>query len=237
MSSQESLDALNVYMKCQLVRSQKGRPKAVPPSPFVTVTRQTGAGAITVAEKVAVILNGGPVAEQPVPWTVFDRNLIDVVLEQHDLPSNVAKYMPEDRVGLIEGQLGEILGLHPSVSSLVKKTSQTIMQLAEMGHAILVGRGANILTRGIDGGFHVRLIAAADRRIEHLKQYYGLDQEQATERMRKTDEARMQYVRQNFDQDDSDSLLYDCVINTTHLTYDEAAQLIAGHVRRRTGQK
>ena len=31
------------------------------------------------------------------PWTIFDRNLVERVLEDHDLPARLAKFMPEDR--------------------------------------------------------------------------------------------------------------------------------------------
>jgi hypothetical protein len=51
----------------------------------VTISRQTGCGAFVVAEKLAHYLQEHSSKDAP-PWTVFDRNLMDKVLEDHNLP-------------------------------------------------------------------------------------------------------------------------------------------------------
>ena len=42
---------------------------------------------------------------------------------------------------------------------LVHKTAKTILQLAEMGNVIIIGRGANVVTAHMNNIFHVRLVA------------------------------------------------------------------------------
>ena len=51
----------------------------------VTLSRQTGCGAFVVAEKLAHYLQEH--SKSGSPWTVFDRNLMDKVLEDHNLPA------------------------------------------------------------------------------------------------------------------------------------------------------
>src|SRR5580704_8037439 len=63
----------------------------------VTISRQSGSGARIIGEQLAHHLQAhAPTGSRP--WTVFDRNLVEKVLEDHNLPSRFARYMPEDRI-------------------------------------------------------------------------------------------------------------------------------------------
>ncbi|MHC4470642.1 MAG: hypothetical protein ACYTDY_15195 [Planctomycetota bacterium] len=44
------------------------------------------------------------------------------------------------------------------MTRLLGKSNRTILHLATMGNAIIVGRGANIVTRRLEGGIRVRLV-------------------------------------------------------------------------------
>jgi len=59
----------------------------------ITLSRQAGSGAHSVAEKLLEILQA-QVPEGSCPWAVFDRNLVAKVLEDHHLPNRLAKFMP-----------------------------------------------------------------------------------------------------------------------------------------------
>ena len=77
------------------------------------------------------------------PWMVFDRNLVEQVLEDHHLPNHLARLMPEDRVSDLTDMLHQMFGFHPPFWTLVHQTSETILRLANQGNVILIGRGAN----------------------------------------------------------------------------------------------
>src|SRR5882757_7504792 len=81
------------------------QPSAQPQSPpprtpwrAVTISRHTGCGALAVAEKLAALLQQNNFPLQ-YPWKIFDRNLMEKVLEDHRLPTRLAQYLPEDRIG------------------------------------------------------------------------------------------------------------------------------------------
>ena len=67
------------------------------------------------------------------PWTVFDKNIVEKVLEDHHLPKRIAKFMREDRIFEGTDIMDELFGLHPSAWSLAHKTAETILHLAELG--------------------------------------------------------------------------------------------------------
>ena len=65
--------------------------------PFVTVSRQVGAGGTTVAELLAEILNERARGGEGT-WTVFDKNLGLRVLDDHDLPHSYVEFLKEESV-------------------------------------------------------------------------------------------------------------------------------------------
>ena len=85
--------------------------------PAITLSRQTGSGARAIAGGTRRFLQSHDTV--PCPWTVFDKSLVEKVLEEHKLPKETARFMPEDRVSAIQDAVEELLGLHPSSRTLV----------------------------------------------------------------------------------------------------------------------
>lgn len=228
MTFAQSFDACKAYMTCQFQSSGDPQKRKLP-QPFVTISRQVGAGGITVGRKLVEILNQKD-KNARCPWTVFDKNLVSAVLEEHHLPQSIADYMPEDKVSELKTIVEELVGLHPSDWALVRQTSETILHLALMGNAVLVGRGANLITRKVPHGFHIRLIGSLPKRIAHLQQYFELTKDEATKLAKKEDQSRKDYLKKHFARDIDDPLMYDAVLNTDHIPYEETAELIARQV-------
>jgi len=226
---------LNRYLGAQTKATAKGsgRREQGPKRPFVTISREAGAGAFAVGQKVADILNDHP---HDVPWTVLDKDLVEIVLLDHHLPQELSKYMPEEAVNTVGHFIDDVLGHHPPLEVLVRKTNETMIALAQMGDTILIGRGGNFLTRDLGGGLHVRLVAPTGRRIQHLREHYGMSEREAVDYLKKTDKSRQDYVRDVFKRDVADILNYDCVLNTALLSYDAAAGMIAGLIQERRSE-
>jgi cytidylate kinase len=216
------------YIDCHLQTSKVLTPitRGQVRPPAVTISRETGAGGLSVAELLAQRLM---VYQKPedCPWTVFHKNLVAKVLEDHHLPTRLAQFMPEDRVSFIADTLEELLGLHPSSWNLIHETAETILQLAELGHVILVGRGANVITKDLPHVCHVRLVGSLERRCQRIEALHKITTEAARQFIRKEDSARKRYVRKYFDRDIDDPLLYHLVINTDWVSLEEAADVVA----------
>jgi len=198
--------------------------------PFLTISRETGAGGHTVGQRVAEILNEEP---RKAPWTVFDKELVDVVIETHNLPQKLSKYMTEEGVSAFEDFVAELVGLHPASDVFIRRMNETLLALARMGNAVLIGRGANYVTRPLPGGFHVRLVASRESRLRRMKDICKLNEKEVAEKLKRMDENRKDYVRDALGMDVENVLAYDCVINTTYVTCEEAARMIVGHLRSR----
>ena len=227
MNTSFGLEQCFSYITCHLkppakpVRSARDTERP----PTVTISRQTGAGAHAIAAKLDAYLQAnGP--KDKVPWTVFDRELVGKVLEEHNLPKELARFMPEDRVSAIDDMLEEYLGLHPDSSTLVRQTTETILHLAELGRVILLGRGANVITSKLSNVFHVRLVAPLEKRVQYVQETQHLSRKAAQAFVEKEDRGRRRYLKRYFDADTDDPLLYDLTINTERISFDDAARMI-----------
>ena len=191
----------------------------------VTISRQAGCGARVVAELLAARLQAHPV-ENSMPWTIFDRNLMEKVLEEHQLPKYLADFLPEDRISALEDMLSDIFGLHPPQETIVKQTAETILGLAELGGAILIGRAGNIITAKLPHVLQVRLVAPLEQRIARVTQDQGLTAAEARDFCLREGQGRERYLKKYFHADINDPLRYHLVINTGLVSYDLAARLI-----------
>jgi cytidylate kinase len=191
----------------------------------VTLSRQAGCGAVIVAEKLASYLEEH--APKPgVKWTIFDRQLMQKVLQDHNLPTHLMKILSEDRVSVVQDTLAEIFHVHPTADKMVKLISETILQLAEVGNVIIVGRGANIVTARLPRVLHVRLVASLEDRIERVCREYNKTPEAARRYCLEEDPARTRYIKAYFKADINDPQHYHLVINTSRVGIDNAARLI-----------
>ena len=195
---------------------------------FVTLSRQYGAGGHSVAALLEHELNRASQAGSG--WMTFDKELVKTVLEEHGLPQGAAPYIREERISEMRDMIEEMCGLHPPAFELVRKTSETLIHLASLGHVILVGLGGSIVTRGLRGGLHVRLVGSIERRTAQAAAFYGITLEEAEKQRIKEDQNRRDYARQNFDCSIDDPINYSLVINTDEVPFADAARLIADEV-------
>ncbi len=194
--------------------------------PSVTISRQTGSGAHSIAAILAKDLQRRLPGEAA-PWAVFDRNLVERVLEEHNLPNRFARFMPEDGIPELAEAFDELLGFRPPSRVLVQQTTQTILRLARRGNVILIGRAAHVITRELSQVFHVRLVGSLEKRVEYVQKTRGLTRKEAETLVLIEDRGRQRYLRKYFGRDSEDPLSYHLVVNTDSLHHESAACLIA----------
>lgn len=197
-------------------------------APFVTISREAGSGGSVLASVLIRRLNAPGASHQP--WRAYEGDVTSRVLAANDLSRAVAKFLPEDRLPEISATIGELVGLHPNLWTLVQKTNVELRDLATNGYAVLVGRGANFVTRGLPDGVHVRLVASEGFRARRFAQQYGVSEAHAFELNAKCEAARRRYVRAYFDADVTDPKHYDIVLNTERLPIEAVADIVIARI-------
>lgn len=228
-----ALQRTESYVQAQQLAPRRPPTRQPRGGPFVTISREAGAG----ASSLAGLLQHRLEARTGASWTVFDGNLITAMLQANHLPPQLARFLPEARVSGVEATIGEILGLHPSLWELSQKTDEFIRWIAGTGHVILVGRGANFATTSLPHGVHVRLVAPADHRARVMAKRHGVSHDEAAGHNRRQDQTRRRYVRTHFHAVGPDPTNYDFVINTGRVSLDQAADVIVPLVLTRAAAK
>ncbi|MGA7130468.1 MAG: cytidylate kinase-like family protein [Chthoniobacterales bacterium] len=198
--------------------------------PAVTISRQSGAGALIVANLVARQLDLECRGDPPSPWAVFDRNLLTKILEDHDLSKRIEEFMPEDSRFPLSEAFEYLLGLHPPGWTLREYAKETIRKLATRGNVILIGRAGAIITANMRHVLHVRLIASFDFRVQNYAQFQGINAEEAARAVRANDNANHHFVRSYFNTNVGYHSHYDLVINTETNGFEGAAHVICAAV-------
>ena len=227
MNNPVAMDRCLAFINCQLKPGGRAVPsEARAVCRAVTISRQAGCGALVVAEKLAARLQTSLPPGEP-PWAVFDRNLMEKVLEDHNLPAQLARFLPEDRMTELQDIADELFGLRPASWTVIEQTAETILKLAELGRVIVIGRGANIVTARLPQVLHVRLVAPLAKRLEHCRTAYNMTERDARSFCAREDTGRERYLKKYFKADIADPLLYHLTINTGLVSFDDAARLIA----------
>ncbi len=195
------------------------------PGPCITISRETGAGAGCVGDELVKFFQ--PFNEEDdIPWTAFDKNLIEKVIEDHHLPQKLRQFFVEDKLSEFKATINELLGIHPHAWMLVSKTASTIFQLAMKGNVVIIGRAANIVTANLKNTFHVRLISSFEARVKHVQEIHSLNSKDAIAFTKNEDHAKQNYFKKYFNRNIEDPLLYHMIINTDNISYNKTARII-----------
>jgi len=229
-----SLERAKAYLDCHLSGPAAG-PTGVlprPEGPFLTISREAGAGASSLAADLAERWNADGSGE--VPWTVFDQDIVEKMLNDQHLSPRLARFLPEARVSEINASVGEIIGLHPNLWTLIQRTVELMRELARRGHVILVGRGANFATARVANGIHVRLIAPVEHRARYMAKLLDITRSAARARNKSLDAKRRDFVRAVFNADVTDPTAYDLLINTAKLPRADCVRALTSFLQTRS---
>lgn len=226
-----SLERCVSFINSQTISSARGA-SDIKLRRAVTISRQAGCGAAEMAGTLAKYLQKHWPPRPGVSWTVFDRNLMEKVMEDHDLPASLAHILVEDHVSEFEDALAELFHMRPNTRTIVKQSAETMLQLANCGSVILIGRAGHIITASLPHVLHVRLVASLEDRIERICRADNKSPAEAREFCIREEAARARYVKTYFKSDIKDPLQYHLVINTSRTGCENAGRLIGDAVLR-----
>lgn len=228
MNTAFGIDRCFSFINCQLQAPKSFHVSDADAVKCITVSRQSGCGAHAFAVELAAWLQSHLPQGADAPWTIFDRSLVQAVLDDHHLPARLAEFMPEDKVSQLDDIIHDLFKLHPPTETLVRQTSETILRLSELGRVIIVGRGANIITSRSVHALHVRLVGSVQQRVAHLQRFDKLTRKEALARLEREDHGRRRYLKWHFGKDIDDPVNYHMVINTDWVTLPQAAAAVGG---------
>ncbi|MGN6369912.1 MAG: AAA family ATPase [Phycisphaerae bacterium] len=172
--------------------------------PFITISRQAGAGGRTLARGLVERLNRlahtsvEDSAVEPSPWQGFDRELVERIAQDHHLSTELIESLEYSSQSWLQ-ELLTGFSLSDSAGagevSIVRRMAQTIRALAQAGNVVLVGYGGVFITRDMPCGIHVRVVAPLELRVEWLVKTRGIDAKHARREIEILDAQRDAFFR------------------------------------------
>jgi cytidylate kinase len=182
---------------------------------IVTISHAPYSGGGEVAEKLASDLN----------YRCVDREVLIEASRRYGIPE--AKYT---EVLEAEGRWWE---RWMESLRLYRITLQAAMcEVAQGGRIVYYGRAGQELFPGVRHVLKVLIVAPIEHRMLEVKARKGLDGENARHFLRELDRVRGRRLRALFNTDWQDPVGYDLVINSSRISTDSAARLIADTVSR-----
>ena len=199
--------------------------------PFITVSRQAGAGGHLLADTLLELfgrqedewLFGG--------WQVFDRQLCEIVAGDPTHAASLSSLLAEDYRTRTDEFFRQLFGQSIDQDLLMHAVFRVVEAVASIGRSIIVGRAGSEVTRHLDTGISVRLVAPEEVRIQGVMDYYGLDEKAARDRAHKLDASRARLLKKHFHVDIDDPTRYDLVWNTGRGSIDMLGEALIGALR------
>ncbi len=232
---------MNPYMTASLANLQdyirtvatlrENRPEKKREMPFITISRQAGAGGHTLAEEVIKEMAKHPNEPLFSGWQILDQELCSKALEDADLRVSLETLLTENFRSEMEDYLSQIISGSSPQMAVFHKTARIVRTFAGLGKVIIVGRAGSLLTRDLQTGIHVRLVASKESRVKRMMEEFNLSWEEARRQVKEQDLSRALLVRTYFNgKDIDDPALYDIVWNTDHVPFSSIASCLVQKV-------
>jgi cytidylate kinase len=192
--------------------------------PFVTISRQAGAGGHSLARALIERFQQEKDKELFGDWEVFDQKLVAMVADDPDLRVSVEALLSEDYRRASDDFFRQLFTATTHQDIIMDRVFRLVRVLAEVGKAVIVGRAGSEVTRGLGPSVSVRLIASQEVRLQRMMELHGVDERKAADITSKSDTGRARLLKRHFRVDIDDPLLYDAVWNTGNVSFEAIAE-------------
>jgi cytidylate kinase len=194
----------------------------------LTISRMFGTGANELGEMIAKRLG----------YTFFNNELIQMVAEQAKVSTDWVASMEKEAGGKFQKFLSTLVP--KSLMELILNSdygyrdeeiytdmlSQVITKIAEEGDAVILGRGSQFILKDRPGTYHLLLVADLEYRIGYIQQRFELTKKQAVLAVAMEDKRRVNLYRKFGKVDYNQTDHYHLVFNMSHLSIDEACDML-----------
>ena len=205
----------------------------------ITISRQFGAGGITLGKMVADQLG----------YTFADNNIVQRVAKEANVSTNwvesfekeagsklsrlissmVSKRWVERVLGDERGYLDEQIYLDYLVL--------IIAQLADEGDVVILGRGSQYILDDHPDAVHVLLMDEFENRVKFMMDRYEMDRKKAERSVNSEDRRRFSLYKRLGKTDYEDPRLYNLVLNMSQVTLEKARDMICDLAKKKDASK
>ena len=194
----------------------------------ITISRQFGAGGITLGKMVA----------QRLGYKFYDHEIIQMVAKQAKVSTGWVQSMEKEAGGKMERLISGLVSKtfmdrflddhrgYIDEEIYVELLHKIIQKIAAEDDAVILGRGSQYILKNSEDVYHVLLIADREFRIQFIEEKYELFTKHAIRTVNNEDKRRMNLYRK-FGQENYDHWgHYNLILNMRRVGLDKATLLM-----------
>jgi len=198
----------------------------------ITISRQFGAGGLTLGKHLCEILS----------YTFIHEEIINMISKKARVSKNWVQAIEKEAGGKLHQFIDRLIprGLMDRILDdqrgyideevYIHLLDQIISQLAEKGDCIILGRGGQYILKDHPKTYHVLLIASKADRVKFMEGHYNLKPQEAVQVVNAEDKRRINLYRK-FEKSDYDLPgHYHLTLNMSKIGLEVAARIISGLV-------
>jgi cytidylate kinase len=198
----------------------------------ITISRQFGAGGITLGKMIAKELG----------YTFADEDIVKMVAKEANVSPHWVETVEKEAGGKLSRIVTKMVS-KPLVERILKDERGyideemyldylvlIIAQIADEGDVIILGRGSQYILDDHPDACHILLINDFENRAKFMMEHYDLSQAKAEQIVNREDKRRMNLYRKLGKSDYDDSSLYHLVLNMGRINLEQALKLVCNLV-------
>lgn len=202
----------------------------------ITISRQFGAGGITLGKKIAKQLG----------YNFFDNEIIQLVADQANVSTRWVESMEKEAGGRMERIISGLVSRsfmdrfledkygYIDEEIYVDLLHQIIKNIAAEGDAVILGRGSQYILKETPNVLHILLVADKEYRIRFIEEKYELFTKHAIQMINNEDKRRVNLYRK-FGREDYDHWgHYHMIFNMGNIDLDKATRMVCKLIDQRT---
>ncbi|MBX3394870.1 MAG: cytidylate kinase-like family protein [Phycisphaerae bacterium] len=186
-----------------------------PVEQFICISRAVG----LPGEKVACKLL------EATGWPMFDREILAIMSGDEEYRRQIYSSLDERDLNWLSDFVMSLTKGLINREDYFHRLSATISALARKGHAIFLGRAADLILPR-DLGLRVRFTANRDYCIREFARLNRIEFDYAARQVEEIEHDRTRFLKTHFKTAADDLSRFDLVINMEHLSIDQATEVI-----------
>ena len=195
----------------------------------ITISRQFGAGGITLGKLVA----------EKFGYTFAHSEIIKMIAEMANVSTNFVETVEKEAGGKFSRIINRLVS-KPLVDRVLKDERGyideeiyldylvlIIAQLADDGNVVILGRGSQYILGDHPDAYHILLIDTLENRVKFMQEHYNLSYNRAAQVVRTEDKRRVNLYRKLGKSDYDNPDLYHLVLNMSRINLEKALELIS----------
>jgi cytidylate kinase len=195
----------------------------------ITISRQFGAGAMALGQRLAD--NYG--------YTLASREIVQGIADKAKVSTDFVLSVEKEAGTRLSRFMTRIISSRGMVNKILRDDSGyideklyldylvlTVVQIADEGNAIIMGRGSQYILRTHPDAYHILLVDDLDNRVARVAKRENSSTEHAARIVAQQDKRRLSLYHQLGKQDFDNPSLYHLVLNMSRLSFEKALQLV-----------